>query len=103
MATKLSEIEVVNLIQRGLKDDQYAGAYFNREQIYKYYIFDDVEAIITLLKQNMASDLYITCHSSNAIEFSSDEWIIFANGEIANELLAILKPLFNESDASDSE
>lgn len=73
MSKILDEKDVVELIQKSLPEKSFAVAYFTRDRQYVYYTFEDINAIIELMKSRDADNASIDRNESYKLDFSIDE------------------------------
>lgn len=96
MAKLLSDLDVVMLIQATLRKEAFAVAYFTRDREYSYYTFENLDAIIQLLKDRNADCVYMDNVDPRRIAFSIDEWFLFASAQIAADVFKRIMPIFME-------
>jgi len=94
--SKLSEYDIVRMMQKSIAENSYVVAYFSRNREYEYHHFVNIDILFTFLRKNQASDLYIDPKKPHIVGFNSDEWLVFANENIAARVLKQIKIVWGE-------
>lgn len=102
MARYLGALDIVEHLQRSLPIGSFAIGYFSRYREYSYYTFESFGDLVELLKDRDPTGFELYPEGSRRIDFSIDQWLIFADEERARRTLEALKIAFPE-EPDDSE